>query len=143
MKTMKKIVLVFFMSIMSLLLFAQTEEGIWETYDAKTNKPMSHVKVYKKDGKLYGQIVKNIAGIYTTCTKCSGADKNKPIIGLMVFRGLEKKGSKWEKDDGILDPMTGYICDGEVWLESKDVMKVKGSVLFFSETQTWKRVITK
>lgn len=139
---MRKIVSLLVVSIFSLTLFAQTEEGIWETYDAKTGKAMSHVKVYKKDGKLYGEVVKNIAGVYTTCTKCSGADKNKPILGLMVIRGLEEKGNKWEKDDGILDPMTGYICDGELWLESQNVMKVKGSVLFFSETQTWKRVPT-
>lgn len=137
---MKKLLTICIAFFASITLFAQTEEGIWETHDSKTNKAMSYVQVYKKDGKLYGKVIKNLDGKETTCSKCSGADKNKPIIGLMVIRGLEKKGSKWVKDDGILDPVTGFVCDGEVWQESADVLMVKGSVLFFKETQKWTRV---
>lgn len=136
---MKNVILTTIAILFSCTLFAQ-EEGIWETYDDGRKKAMSHVQIYKKDGKLYGKIVKNLDGQYDVCEKCSGEDKNKPIIGLMVIRGLEKKGSKWVKDDGILDPMRGIKCDAEVWMEGPDKLKVKGSFLFISETQTWTRV---
>lgn len=140
---MKKVFVSIIACIFSLGLFAQTEEGVWVTYDSKTNKAMSHVQVYKQDGKLYGKVIKNLDGKETVCSKCGGADKNKPIIGLMVIRGLQKKGEKWVKDDGILDPVTGFLCNGQVWMENANVMKVKGSVAFFSETQTWKRLTNK
>lgn len=123
-------------------LYAQTVEGVWETFDNKRNKPMSHIQIYKQNGKLYGKIVKVLYNDenYTTCTKCSGEDKNKPLMNMMVIRGLEYKSGKWEKDDGILDPMSGLLLDGAIWLDSPNKLKVKGSWGFLSDTQTWTRV---
>ena len=122
------------------LLFAQNEVGLWETFDTKRQKPMSHVRIYKQDGKLYGTVVKVLDEQYKTCTRCSGDDKNKPTGGLMVIRGLEKKGDKWEKDDGLLDPISGLIIDGELWMVSPNKLKVKGTWGFISDTQTWTRI---
>lgn len=89
---------------------------------------------------MYGTVVKVLDEQYKTCTRCSGDDKNKPTVGLMVIRGLEKKGDKWEKDDGLLDPISGLIIDGELWMVSPDKLKVKGTWGFISDTQTWTRV---
>lgn len=137
---MRKVIVTFCAVLFSGFLFAQTEEGIWETFDNKRDKAMSHVQIYKQDGKLYGKVVKVLDENYKTCTKCSGSDKNKPMVGLMVIRGLEKKGSKWQKDDGMLDPMSGFIIDGLLWMEGPNTLKVKGSFGFISDTQTWTRV---
>ena len=137
---MKRIVLIMLICLCGGILYAQTEEGVWETFDNKRNKAMSHVQVYKQDGKLYGKVVKVLDNTYTTCTRCSGDDKNKPVVGMMVIRGLENKGKKWEKDDGILDPISGLIIDGEVWMDGPDKLKVKGTWGFLSDTQTWTRV---
>ncbi len=137
---MKRFVLAMVSCLFCGLLFAQAEEGVWETFDNKRNKPMSHVQIYKKDGKLYGKVVKVLDESYAVCTRCSGEDKDKPVVGLMVIRGLEKSGNKWEKDDGILDPISGFIIDGELWMDGPDKLKVKGSLAFLSDTQTWKRV---
>lgn len=137
---MKRFVLAIVSCLFCGLLFAQTEEGVWETFDNKRNKPMSHVQIYKKDGKLYGKVVKVLDESYAVCTRCSGEDKDKPVVGLMVIRGLEKSGNKWEKDDGILDPISGFIIDGELWMDGPDKLKVKGSLAFLSDTQTWRRV---
>lgn len=137
---MKRFVLAIVSCLFCGLLFAQTEEGVWETFDNKRNKPMSHVQIYKKDGKLYGKVVKVLDESYAVCTRCSGEDKDKPVVGLMVIRGMEKSGNKWEKDDGILDPISGFIIDGELWMDGPDKLKVKGSLAFLSDTQTWRRV---
>mgnify|MGYP003302018021 CR=1 FL=1 len=93
---MKRFVLAIVSCLFCGLLFAQTEEGVWETFDNKRNKPMSHVQIYKKDGKLYGKVVKVLDESYAVCTRCSGEDKDKPVVGLMVIRGMEKSGNKWE-----------------------------------------------
>lgn len=121
-------------------LYAQTEEGIWESFDNRRNQAMSHIQIYKQNGKLYGKVIKVLDEKNSICTKCSGEDKNKPVVGMMVIRGMEKKGSKWEKDDGILDPMSGLLLDGVIWLDSPDKLKVKGSWGFLSDTQTWTRI---
>ena len=137
---MKRILLCVIASMFCGLLFAQQEVGLWETFDNKRNKPMSHVQIYQKDGKLYGKIVKALDKTYTTCTKCSGPDKDKPIVGMIIIRGLEKEGSKWKENDGILDPMSGLLLDGELWMDGPDQMKVKGSYGFLHDTQTWRRI---
>ena len=137
---MKRILLSITACFLCGLLFAQQEIGVWESYDNKRHKPMSHVQIYQKDGKLYGKVVKSLDNTYTTCTKCSDADKNKPIVGLLIIRGLEKEGNKWEKDDGILDPMSGLLLDGELWMDGPDKLKIKGSYGFLNDTQTWRRI---
>ncbi len=138
---MKRLLITLFVSLFCGVLYAQNEIGIWETYDNKRDKPMSHVQIYQQNGKLYGKVVKVLDESYKTCTRCSGENKNKPVVGLMVIRGLEKKGSKWEKDDGILDPVSGLIIDGQLWMDGSDKLKVKGTWGFISDTQTWKRVV--
>lgn len=137
---MKHIVLTICALLLGGLLFAQNVEGVWETFDTKRQKPMSHVRIYKQDGKLYGVVIKVLDEEYKICTRCSGDDKNKPTVGLMVIRGLEKKGDKWELDDGLLDPISGLIIDGELWMVSPDKLKIKGSWGFISDTQTWTRI---
>lgn len=122
------------------LLYAQTEEGLWETFDTKRQKPMSHVRIYKQNGKLYGTVVKVLDDNFATCTRCSGENKNKPTVGLQVIRGLEKHGGKWMKDDGMLDPISGFLLDGVLWMDGTNTLKVKGSLGFLSDTQTWKRI---
>jgi hypothetical protein len=79
-KMMKRILLCVIASMFCGLLFAQQEVGLWETFDNKRNKPMSHVQIYQKDGKLYGKIVKALDKTYTTCTKCSGLTKTNLLL---------------------------------------------------------------
>ena len=53
-----------FIIIISMMLFvsapptSKTVVGKWKTIDDKTNKVKSIVQIYKKDGKLYGKILK-------------------------------------------------------------------------------------
>jgi Uncharacterized protein conserved in bacteria (DUF2147)/Protein of unknown function (DUF1214) len=64
-----------------------------------------------------------------------GADKDKPIVGLIVIRDLGPSGDRW-KDGSILDPDDGKVYKTELWVE-EGKRKVRGYVGLFYRTQTW------
>ena len=87
---------------------AQSIVGKWKTIDDESGKVKSIVKIYLKDGKLYGDIIR----IYPDpgepkdpiCDKCKDYRKDKKIIGMQIISGLTQDEEEWKKDDGILDP---------------------------------------
>jgi len=110
--------------------------------NGKTGKVTSEVEVYEKEGKLFGKIVKltepnDDAGVPKVCSKCSGADKDQPIIGLVIIRNLSLKGNRY-KDGTILDPEEGKTFRAEIWVEDGK-LKVRGKVGMLSKTRTWTR----
>lgn len=121
-------------------LRGQDITGIWVTYDDQTNEAMSHVELCIDNGKLYGKIIKVLDENNSICTKCKGDLKNAPVVGLEIINGFSKLGDRWSKKKGLLDPKSGFVVDGEIWLDKPDVLKVKGKVSFYSATQTWKRL---
>ena len=42
------------------------------------------------------------------CDKCTGADKDKPIVGLVIIKDLGQDGDHW-KGGTILDPDDGKV----------------------------------
>src|SRR6476469_9762470 len=109
----------FFKILLSLILvssFAQHNSGItgkWRTIDDETGKPISVVEIFEKQGKIYGKVVEIIdpKSKGKSCINCTGEDKNKPILGLMVIKGLTKDGNEYSGGK-ILDPKHGklYKC---------------------------------
>ena len=89
--------------ILSLLLLActqinaQTVLGKWKTIDDKTGKYRSVVEIYESNGKVYGKIVDIFDETKRDrkCEKCEGADKNKPILGMIIIRGLQKDDAEY------------------------------------------------
>ena len=75
------------------------------------------------------------------CDKCEGADKGKPVEGLVIIKGLTKDGNEWTDGD-ILDPTKGKLYSCTLKLEGKDKLKVRGylGVSLLGRTQTWTRV---
>ena len=131
---------------MALFMFAafanaQNVIGKWKTIDDETGKAKSVVELFVKDGKLYGKIVKllNNDDLDPICYKCTGKKKDQKIIGMQIIEGLKKKGSKWEGDDGILDPGKGKIYDCKMWVDGQE-LKVRGYLGPFYRTQTWYRL---
>lgn len=125
------------------LMFAQDVTGKWKTIDDETGKEKSIVKIYKENGKLYGQVVEilNPDRRNAKCVECPGADKGKPVKGLVIIKGLEKDGDEYSGGK-ILDPETGKLYKALVSLESPDKLKVRGYIGFslLGRTQYWKRV---
>ncbi len=141
---MKKTFLSLLIIILALSLNAQSITGKWKTIDDETGKPKSIVEIYKKDGKLYGKIVKliNPEKENPKCTSCTDYRKNKPIVGMTIITGLKQDGNEWEGDDAILDPKSGKIYDCKIWLDedNPNILNVRGYIGFFFRTQTWHRV---
>ena len=124
----------------SLLLAAESPVGMWKTVDDKTGTIKSEVEIYEQGGKLFGKIVgltepNDKQGKPRTCTHCTGADKDKPIVGLVIIRDLAPSGERY-KGGTILDPEDGKVYKAEVWVEDGK-LKVRGYLGFFYKTQTW------
>ena len=122
---------------------AQSVTGKWKTIDDETGQAKSIVEVYEQNGKIYGKVVEilNPAKKDSKCTKCKGADKDKPINGLVIIKGLTKDGNEWTDGD-ILDPQKGKLYSCTIKLDGKDKLSVRGyvGISMLGRSQTWHRV---
>jgi uncharacterized protein (DUF2147 family) len=114
--------------------------GKWNTVDEKSGKVVSEVEVYDQGGKIFGKITgltdpSDAQGKPKTCTKCQGADKDKPIVGLVILKDLSASGDRY-KGGTITDPEDGKVYRSELWVEDGK-LKVRGYLGPFYRTQTW------
>ena len=122
--------------------------GLWEQVDEKTGAAESWFSIAEKDGIYTGTIVKMFQKPGDPppeswrCTKCEGAKKNAPVLGLALIEGMKRNGLKYE-DGTILDPR-----DGNVWralmqlsLDGKQ-LEVRGYLKWewAGRSQVWKRL---
>src|SRR5215831_9912148 len=97
---------IFFISLMVMLgagsvVAAESPVGKWNTVDEKNGKVTSQVEIYEQSGKLFGKIValtepNDKQGKPKVCIACTGADKNKPIVGLVILRDLSPNGDRYK-----------------------------------------------
>src|SRR5690554_1127916 len=84
--------LIFCLSFVSFFGISQNIEGVWQTYDHDSGKLESDVKIYIKDGKLYGKTIKfynaKEAQNRAKCTLCTDYRKDQPILGMVFMTGL-------------------------------------------------------
>ena len=122
------------------LAFAESPVGGWKTVDDQTGKVISLVQIYDEGGKLFGKITgltepNDKQGTPKACTRCTGADKEKPIVGLVIIRDLGPSDGRY-KGGTILDPEDGKVYKAEIWVEDGQ-LKVRGYIGFLYKTQTW------
>lgn len=118
----------------------QSPVGKWKTMDDETGKAMTVVEVYEaRNGTLAAKIVENIAAP-PTCTKCSGANKNKPILGMNVLWNLKNKGGQWGDGNGF-KPSTGdnFRAKSVKVIDGGRKLEVTGCKAIFCKTATWVR----
>jgi len=119
---------------------AEAPVGQWKTIDEKSGAVQSVVGIYDQGGKLFGKIVSltqpvDAQGKPKICVKCTGDDKDKPIVGLVIIKDLSADGDHW-KGGTILDPDDGKVYKAELWVE-EGKLKVRGYLGFFHRTQAW------
>jgi uncharacterized protein (DUF2147 family) len=128
------------MFVSGIVLAADSPVGTWKTVDDKTGKVKSEVQIYEQGGKLFGKITSltdplDKQGKPRICTDCKGADKDKPIVGLVILKDLAPSKDRY-KGGTILDPEDGKVYKAEMWMEDGK-LKVRGYLSLFYKTQTW------
>ena len=115
---MKKYLFLILMFISSSLLAGdQWPIGKWNMLDDFTELPEAIIQISAlKTGGFEGKIIEVFPNPdddpVDVCKPCAGLDKNKPIIGLAVFKQL-KLNAKKELVGKVLDPDSGkiYKCE--------------------------------
>ncbi len=120
--------------------------GHWRTVDDKTNRVRSILRVWESHGEYYGTIEKIFKepGDTGICSKCPGAFRDKPILGMTIIWGLEKTGDHVWSNGSILDPVSGKIYRVSLTLsEDGRSIRARGYIGFslFGRTQNWYRSI--
>lgn len=142
MKNLKLIILFSFLSI-TFIANAQSVSGKWKTVDDETGDAKSIVEITERDGKIYGKVIEilNVAKKDAKCQNCDGKDKDKPVVGLEILKGLTKSGNEYTNGK-ILDPSKGKLYKCTVTLNGADKLSVRGyvGISAFGRTQTWTRV---
>lgn len=130
---MKKLVVLFTLLIYALTGIAQEADkitGIWWN-EEKTSK----IEIEKKDGKYIGTIVHIIPENYENGEPPKDDEnpdeslRDRSILGLQILSGFEydAKDEEWENGK-IYDPKSGNTYDCYAWLDSDDLLKLKGYV---------------
>ena len=130
---MKKLIILFILGFYAVASIAQEADkivGIWWN-DEKTSK----IEVKKVDGKYIGIIVYMIPEKYKN-GKPPVDDKNpdvklqsRSVLGLQILSGFiyDAKAKEW-KNGRIYDPKSGKTYDCYAWLETNELLKLKGFV---------------
>jgi len=140
---MKNIWIYMLISLLTLSsIKAQSITGKWTTIDDHTGEARSTVEIFERDGKIYGKIIAitNPTKRDRVCDKCSGDDRNRPLLGLEIIKGLEKNGDKYEGGT-ITDPDSGKRYKCYIELEDAETLKVRGYIgmALIGRTQIWQR----
>ena len=144
---MRKLFFIFLFFVTCLSVTAQVQQilGNWKTIDDKTGEPQSIVHIYKgSDGLYYGKIIELLVdtqGHEALCGACEGEDHNKPVVGMVIIRGMHEENGCLTGGK-VLDPDNGKFYYGKIYLEKGNLV-LRGSLDkrgFIGRNQTWLRV---
>jgi len=118
--------------------------GRWKTIADATGKVKSIVDLREESGKLYGTIetLFDPPVPHPTCYLCSGAPKDRPLVGLQVLWAFHPEGSGWSGGQ-VLDPETGRIYRASLALEDGGKkLRLHGyfGIPLFGRSEYWLRV---
>ncbi|HEY5971290.1 MAG TPA: DUF2147 domain-containing protein [Pseudoxanthomonas sp.] len=129
---------------LSMAASAADATGRWKTIDDETGKVKSIVEIYKAaNGTLAGKVVEILQsdkGPNPLCDKCTGANKNKPIKGMVILWNLKSDSANTWSGGKIMDPANGKIYKSKAELKAGgNKLDVSGCVAFICRAQNWVR----
>lgn len=141
---LSKLILLGVLLILSCTMQSQSIFGKWKTIDDRTGKPKAIIDIYKKEGLMYGHVVKILeeGKENALCTKCDGELKDQPVLGMTIIEAAkENEDGEW-KGKKLFDPQQAMTFRCKIWLnpENSNELKVRGYLVFIYRTQTWLRV---
>lgn len=121
-----------------------TPVGFWNTISDDDGRPTGVVEI-RQVGDEYVGIVRGILVPAThedsLCTRCTGALRNAPIVGLTILRHMHRDGDEYSGGE-ILDPETGKTYRARMRLaDGGKKLIVRGyiGISLFGRSQTWVR----
>jgi uncharacterized protein (DUF2147 family) len=117
--------------------------GLWKNIDDSTGKPRALIRISESNGTLQGRIEEVFLAPdeSPTCTKCEGALKDAPVVGLVILSGLKKDGEEFTGGQ-ILDPDDGKFYRSKIRLtDGGTMLEVRGyiGVPLLGRSQIWQR----
>jgi uncharacterized protein (DUF2147 family) len=95
------------------------------------------------EGRLVKMFKKPGAPVYSNaCEKCEGDQKDAPMLGLTIVKGMKRDGRKYD-EGSILDPRDGTIYHAQMELSADGKkLDVRGylGIPLLGQTQTWLRL---
>jgi uncharacterized protein (DUF2147 family) len=124
---------------------ADSPIGRWKTFDEKTGKAKSIVRISEENGKLQGKIETLFRepgqDPDPVCDVCPEGKRGQKKRGMIILWDLTRNGEWWE-GGRILDPANGkvYRCRMRT-LESGHKLQVRGfiGVSMMGRSQVWER----
>ena len=122
-----------------------TAAGFWQQVDND-----GHVGGWfyfaKVNGLYEGRLVKmfNKPGypVFDVCAKCTGKQRNAPMLGLVIIKDMKRDRLKYE-DGSILDPRGGTVYHAQMELSpDSQKLSVRGylGIPLLGQTQIWTRL---
>jgi uncharacterized protein (DUF2147 family) len=119
--------------------------GLWKNIDDSSGKPSALIRITESGGELTGKIEKLFREpgeeANPICTKCDGALKDQPVIGMTILSGLKKDGDEYSGGQ-ILDPGNGKLYKSKLSVvDDGKKLNVRGyiGVPMLGRTQVWLR----
>ena len=129
----------------TVLLAGLTPVGLWESMSQDDLSP-TLIQVYIKHGQYFGKIVrlprKSGRPTERLCIHCHGDRYQKPLLGMVILRGLQQVADKQYEKGYILDPRNGKDYRCQLTLSNNgQQLKVHGYIglPIFGKTVYWQR----
>jgi len=125
-----------------------TAVGLWEQVDENSGKAESWFCITERNGVYYGTIVKMFPkpgedpNQKWLCEKCEGAERNAPVRGLSLIKGMHRGGLSYEGGT-IMDPRDGTVYRALMNLSPDgQKLEVRGflGISLFGRSQIWNRL---
>jgi uncharacterized protein (DUF2147 family) len=137
------------LSMLTVMASARDISGLWKTIDEQTGYSRADVLITKNADNTYsGKIIAirplPFKPLVETCTKCKGALKNAPYVGLQIVSGFKQNLDKpLEYENGkVLDPLSGNLYKGKAKMsENGKRLSMRGyvGISALGRSTTWIR----